>query len=152
MLLCALTTPRAHCCFWGRETGGPIDDEGKPRILVVEDEVGIGRLISAYLESVWYEVHHETRGEAALLYAAAHRPELVILDLCLPDIHGYQVCHVLPRLYSMWARPIMILSSLDANIDQLRGYASGADAYLTKPFEPPQLLPTVTRLLGQTPN
>lgn len=126
--------------------------ETKPRILVVEDEVGIGRLLTAYLESVGFEVHHETHGEPALLYAAEHRPDLVILDLRLPDLHGYEVCQELRRLYDAWALPIMILSSLDANSDKIRGYAYGANAYLTKPFEPPELLPTVTRLLGQAPN
>ena len=129
-----------------------MDEKPRRSILVVEDEVGIGRLLAAYLESVGFEVHHETHGESALRYVSEHRPDLVILDLQLPDIHGYEVCHELRRLYNSWALPIMMLTSMDASIDKLRGFAHGADAYLTKPFEPPELLPTVTRLLSQLPD
>ena len=129
-----------------------MDEQPRRRILIVEDEVGIGHLLMAYLESVGFEAHHETHGEAALRYVSEHRPDLVILDLQLPDIHGYEVCQELRRLYNSWALPIMMLTSMDASIDKLRGFACGADAYLTKPFEPPELLPTLTHLLDQTPN
>ena len=129
-----------------------MDEEPRRRILVVEDEVGIGRLLTAYLESVGFEAHHETHGESALRYVTECRPDLVILDLQLPDIHGYAVCQELRRLYHAWALPIMMLTGMDAGMDKLRGFACGADAYLTKPFEPPELLPTVMRLLDQTQN
>lgn len=128
-----------------------MDEWPRRRILVVDDEVAIGHLVAAYLESVGYEVHQETCGEEALRYVAEQRPDLVILDLRLPDLHGYDVCRELRRLYHSWALPIMILSGMDASLDKLRGFAHGADAYLTKPFEPPELLPTIARLLGQAP-
>ena len=127
-----------------------MDEEPRRRILVVEDEVAIGRLLTTYLESVGFEAHHETHGEPALRYVTEHRPDLVILDLQLPDIHGYEVCQQLRQLYNSWALPIMMLTGMDAGIDKLRGFACGADAYLTKPFEPPELLPAVTRLLDHT--
>jgi DNA-binding response OmpR family regulator len=120
------------------------------RILLVEDEEAIARLLSTYLESVGYDVHVASTGKGALAYAAAHQPDLAILDLRLPDIHGYDVCRELREMYHSWILPVVMLTSLDAPIDQLRGYAFGADAYLTKPFEPPALLPTIEFLLNKT--
>ena len=122
----------------------------RQRILVVEDEEAIARLLKSYLESVGFDVHSETSGAEALSYAAEHRPDLVILDLRLPDIDGYEVCKGLRRLYESWVVPIMMLTGLDTPLDKLRGFGLGADAYLTKPFEPPALLPTIEFLLGKT--
>ena len=73
----------------------------------------------------------------------------MILDLRLPDVHGYEVCDELRRLYRPWAMPIMILTAMDSSFDKARGYAHGADAYLTKPFDPPALLPTISQLLNK---
>ena len=122
----------------------------RQRILVVEDEEPIARLLKRYLESVGFDVHNEASGAEALSYAAEHRPDLVILDLRLPDVHGYEVCKGLRRLYDSWVVPIMMLTGMDTPLDKLRGFAHGADAYLTKPFEPPALLPTIAFLLGKT--
>ena len=122
----------------------------RQRILVVEDEEPIARLLQRYLESVGFDVHREGSGAAALGYAAEHRPDLVILDLRLPDVHGYDVCKGLRRLYHAWVVPIMMLTGMDTPLDKLRGFSYGADAYLTKPFEPPALLPTIELLLGRT--
>ena len=124
--------------------------ELKPRILVVEDEEPIAKLLTGYLTSVGFEVHSETFGEAALRYAEEHQPRLVILDLRLPDIHGFEVCKQLRKHHHSWALPILMLTGLDAPVDKLRGFAYGADAYVTKPFEPPELLPLVSFLLGKT--
>ena len=120
------------------------------RILVVEDEEALARLVKWQLESVGYEVHTEGTGTRALTYAAEYRPDLVVLDLRLPDMHGYDVCNKLRELYHPWVLPILMLTAMDKPIDQLRGFAHGADAYLTKPFESAELLKTVTLLLGQS--
>jgi len=119
------------------------------QILVVEDEEKVATLLASRLESAGYDVRTEAFGEAALRYAASHRPDLVILDLKLPDIHGYQVCQELRKLYHFWAVPILMLSGLTEPIDSLRGFAYGADAYLTKPFEFSELLEIVAQLLGE---
>ena len=120
------------------------------RILIVEDEQSIATLLTRCLEMEGFDVHAETTGESALSYAAQHRPDLVILDLRLPDLHGYEVCKALRALYHSWTLPIVMLTGMDTPVDRLRGYAYGADAYLTKPFEPPALLPTITFLLSKT--
>ena len=127
-------------------------DWPRRHILVVDDEEAIGHLIAHYLESLGYEVRQATEGEEALRDIAEHQTDLVILDLRLPDVNGLEVCRQLRQQYNSWTLPIIILTGLDASVDKLRGFSSGADAYLTKPFEPPELLPTVTRLLSQLPD
>lgn len=120
------------------------------QILLVEDDDAIARMLSGYLEGAGFDVHRESHGVDAVKFAVAHRPDLVILDLQLPDIHGYEVCKSLREHYHSWSMPILMLTGMDAPLDQLRGYAHGADAYMTKPFEPPELLPTIALLLGKS--
>jgi two-component system sensor histidine kinase ChiS len=119
------------------------------RILVVEDEVGLASVLKDRLESVGYEVQTETHGKAALAYATDNRVDLVILDVNLPDINGYQVARELRHLSHPWVLPILMLTVNDKPVDQLRGFAHGADAYLTKPFDSSELFDTVAFLTGQ---
>ena len=119
------------------------------RILVVEDDRTLGSLLRSSLEPVGYAVETKGTGCEALAEAAEHHPDLVILDLKLPDMSGYDVCRELRKMYNRWDVPILILSGMDKPIDELRGFAHGADAYLTKPYELAELLKTVSLLLGQ---
>jgi two-component system response regulator VicR len=119
------------------------------RILIVEDEVPLARMIQWRLQEAGYEVAAVHSGERALRQAAEQRPDLVVLDLKLPDMHGYQVCRELRRVCAPWAVPVLMLTGMDKPIDQLRGFAFGAEAYLTKPFMTGELLDTVAQLLGQ---
>ena len=120
------------------------------RILIVEDEAALAKLVKWQLESAGYEVHTEADGRGGLTYAAEHQPDLVVLDLRLPDISGYEVCRELRKLSTPWALPILMLTAMDKPVDELRGFAHGADAYLTKPFDSDELRRTVTLLLGQS--
>ncbi len=126
-----------------------MDTVRQNKILIIEDEDGMAQLLKERLESVGYEVHTEASGKSGLSYAVEYRPNLVILDLKLPDMGGYDVCRELRRLSSPWEIPVLMLTAMGQPIDQLRGFAHGADAYLTKPFEPTELLKTVALLLGQ---
>jgi DNA-binding response OmpR family regulator len=117
------------------------------RILVIEDERDVARLIKARLESRGYEVLIQDKGRRALECAQAIRPDLVILDLMLPDVDGYAVSEELRRHYASWTLPILMLTARDQPRDKLRGYGAGADAYLTKPYDAQELLGIVTRLL-----
>ena len=121
--------------------------ESHQQILVVEDEEAQARLLKLLLESAGYDVQTEGRGSAALSFAAEHRPDLVILDLRLPDMGGYEVCQRLRKLFHPWPVPTVMLTAMDKPIDQLRGFAHGADAYLTKPCESDELLKTIASLL-----
>lgn len=120
----------------------------KGKLLIIEDEASIARLLRTYLTTAGYEVHTEGLGAAALAWLEHERPDLVILDLRLPDMSGLEICRILRQRFHSWSLPIVMLTGMNAPADQLRGYAYGADAYLTKPFEPPALLPTLDVLLG----
>ena len=120
------------------------------RILIVEDEADMAGFLKERLTSAGYKVHTASSGKAGLSYAAEHESDLVILDLLLPDIHGYEVCKELRKLSNPWGQPILMLTAMAQPIDQLRGFAHGADAYLTKPFDSNELLKTVAMLLGES--
>ena len=121
----------------------------RQRILVVEDDEDILRALKVRLEAGGFEVHTEERGIEGVSYATANPPDLVVLDLRLPDIHGYEVCKRLRHSYSSWAMPILMLTGMNEPIDQLRGFAHGADAYLPKPYDSNELLKTIHLLLGE---
>ena len=120
------------------------------QILVVEDEADMAELLKERLKAAGYQVHTAASGKAGLSSAAEHQPDLVILDLMLPDLHGYEVCKELRKLSNPWVQPILMLTAMSQPIDQLRGFARGADAYLTKPFDSNELLKTVAVLLGES--
>ena len=117
------------------------------RILVVEDEQDVAGLLQARLEANGYDVHVADQGQRALVEAHVNRPDLVILDIMLPDMDGYEVSEKLRALYHSWSVPIVMLTARDQARDKLRGYGVGADAYLTKPYEAHELLETLAELL-----
>ncbi len=119
----------------------------KRRLLVVEDDEPLAHLLKLQLELEGFEVHTETRGKSAVNYATNNIVDLVILDLRLPDLSGYEVCRELRKIYNPWAVPVLMLTALNEPIDQLRGFAHGADAYLTKPCEQQELMKTIGLLL-----
>ena len=124
-----------------------MDELRRKKILVVEDNEDLGNILRIQLESSGFSVQLKTNGLSAVDYASSHPLDLVILDLRLPDISGYQVCKELRKVYHPWVLPILMLTAMDKPFDQLRGFAHGADAYLTKPHQPKELLRTVDLLL-----
>jgi DNA-binding response OmpR family regulator len=122
--------------------------EGGPRmgrsVLLVDDEPGIVEIASAYLRQAGFTVRMAVSGARALQAAAAQPPDLVILDLRLPDISGEEVCI---RLRRSSAVPILMLTAKSAEEDRLRGLALGADDYLVKPFSPRELVARVRAIL-----
>ncbi len=111
-----------------------------PRILVIDDEPQILRALRAILAEQGFTVEAASRGEDGLTQAAAHLPDLVILDLGLPDIEGIEVCR---RLREWTDIPVIILSVRDAEREKVAALDAGADDYLTKPFGIEELLARV---------
>jgi DNA-binding response OmpR family regulator len=118
------------------------------RILVVEDDADLALLVAARLKAAGYEVHTEYSGACALGYAAEHQPNLVVLDVRLPDLGGYEVCEELRKLTHCGDVPVVMFSVMDETIDRERGFEHGADAYLPKSCAPSQLLNTIDQLLS----
>ena len=123
--------------------------ESRPRILIVEDDEALARIVKSHLERAGYEAHVEHQGKSALLFAADHRFDLVILDLILPDLSGYVVCTELRAIYHPWILPVVMLTAMDRPKDKLLGFSHGAEAYLMKPVSSAELLNTVESMLSR---
>lgn len=121
----------------------------RERILIIEDDRNVSEMLKVRLGSAGYRAEAVDRGDAAIRMAAENPPDLVILDLKLPDMHGYDVCRFLRRQYRPWELPVLMLTGADDNNSKLGGFETGADAYLTKPYQPAELLKTIRLLLGQ---
>ena len=124
-------------------------EQSQQRILVVEDDEPLANLLKRVLEGIGHQVKVASSGAAAVREATATRPDLVILDVNLPDTSGFDVCRILRSLYHPSILPVLMFTGLSQPIDQLRGFAHGADAYLTKPCEMSELVGTVGVLLEQ---
>jgi len=107
------------------------------RILLVDDELSIQRAVGPLLKSRGYEVESATSGAAALAAVAARPPDIVVLDLGLPDLDGTEVC---ARIRKTSEVPIIVLSARGSETDKVRALDLGADDYVTKPFGPEELL------------
>ena len=116
-------------------------------ILVVDDEPKVARLARDYLEKNGFRVLTAADGQSALAIARREKPDLVILDLMLPQIDGREVCRILRRESDV---PIIMLTALSEEIDQVTGLEIGADDYITKPFSVRALVARVRALLRRT--
>jgi len=113
----------------------------KKRILIIEDEVSIAELQRDYLEINGYDVDIEKTGDKGLARALKEDFDLIILDLMLPNIDGFEICR---RLRESKNIPILMVSARKEDIDKIRGLGLGADDYITKPFSPNELVARVT--------
>jgi len=116
-------------------------------ILVVDDEPKIVRLARDYLAKNGFRVITAADGQSALATARREKPDLIILDLMLPQLDGREVCKILRRESDV---PIIMLTALAEEIDQVTGLEIGADDYITKPFSPRALTARVRALLRRT--
>jgi len=114
-------------------------------ILVVDDDAAILDLVAQVLAEEGYNVLTSSTGRMAITLAAAHRPQLILLDLMMPELNGWQVVHALKSSTQTQAIPILLLSArrdIDKTADEL-----GVTAYLEKPFDLEELLSSVQRIL-----
>jgi two-component system, OmpR family, response regulator len=116
----------------------------KGAILIVEDEQAIADLVRAYLRREGFDVVWARSGEQALEELGRHPVRLVVLDIGLPGIDGFEVCR---RLRGRTGVPILILSARDDEVDRVAGLEAGADDYVTKPFSPRELVARVKAIL-----
>ena len=116
-------------------------------VLVVDDERNIVQLVRLYLTREGYRVESAANGREGLEKAAALRPDLVVLDLMLPEVDGLEVCRRLRRESDV---PIIMVTARDDDVDKIVGLELGADDYLTKPFNPRELVARVKAVLRRT--
>lgn len=133
---------------WGciEHSGGTVSSK---RILVVDDTEDVVRVVKMYLEHHGYEVITAGDGRKGLEKARDEKPDLVVLDLMLPKMDGYKVCGLLKRDTRYAKTPVILFTARTQEKDVRLGQEVGADAYITKPFEPEVLLSKITELLGQ---
>lgn len=116
------------------------------RILIIEDEVSIAELEKDYLELSGFEVEIKKRGDEGLQYALEEEIDLMVLDLMLPEMDGFEICK---RVREEKNIPILMISAKKDDIDKIRGLGMGADDYMTKPFSPSEMVARVKAHLAR---
>jgi twitching motility two-component system response regulator PilG len=122
-----------------------------PRVLVVDDSRVVRKVVELTLWRERIEVVSATDGLGALAAISDTQPDLMLLDVHLPQMDGYQVCHVVRRHQDFRHLPIVLLSGKDSLVDRVRGRLAGSTDYLSKPFDPAELVWTVKRYLATPP-
>src|ERR1044072_982561 len=121
--------------------------ENKGKILLVEDDRALVQLLAYHFEREDFEVRHTADGEEALVMARESPPDLVILDWMVEGLSGIEVCRRLRRIGETANVPIIMLTARGEESDRIRGFETGADDYVTKPFSPRELVARVGAVL-----
>ncbi|RII27610.1 MAG: two-component system response regulator [Geobacter sp.] len=121
----------------------------KNRILIVEDEESLLKLESILLSSKGYNVTGVMDGRSALDEISANPPDLVILDIMLPELDGFEVCRHIKENPATKNIPVVMLTAKKNSQDYARGMEMGADAYMTKPFKSAKVIETIEGLLNK---
>ena len=119
----------------------------KHLLMVVDDEPAIARLVRARLQAEGYTVITADRGEKALELLEDERPDLIVLDLMMPGIDGFET---LRRIRTESQVPVIMLTARSGDADRLKGFSGGADDYVTKPFNPDELAARIAAVLRRT--
>ncbi|MGH3000756.1 MAG: response regulator transcription factor, partial [Gaiellaceae bacterium] len=112
-----------------------------------EDEASIASFVAAYLKSAGFTVRTTASGNEALRFVESDKPDLVVLDLMLPDLDGVEVCK---RIRQTTELPVLMLTARDEDVDKIIGLEVGADDYMTKPFNPRELVARVRAILRRS--
>lgn len=119
----------------------------KERVLIVDDDARIRRILSRMLTPEGFEVLEAPDGEGALVLAEGEDPDLILLDVLMPTLSGFEVCRRLKGMEEFRMTPIVLITGLSDVEDRIMGIQAGADDFLSKPFEPTELLARVKSLL-----
>ena len=122
----------------------------KGKILVVDDEVNITQILEFSIGAEGYEVITAANGEEAIDKARREQPDLIILDVMMPKIDGYEACRILKANPLTKGIPVVLLTAKGRDIDKRLGYEVGATDYIIKPFSPNKLVDRIHQLLVGT--
>ena len=117
------------------------------RILVVEDEEDNRRIVRDLLTSVGYEIIEAVTGEDGVTAAATHLPDLILMDIQLPGLDGYEATRRIKANPALHHIPIIVVTSYALSGDDVKAFAAGCDAYVSKPFSPRALLAKIREYL-----
>jgi two-component system alkaline phosphatase synthesis response regulator PhoP len=120
------------------------------KILAVDDDAMVLAVIKKRLEFAGYEVITAMEGLEGLKKARSENPDLIVLDLILPNLNGYQICAMLKRDSNYRKIPIIMLTSRSQQADIAEGMKAGADAYITKPYDPDEFIAKIQTLLTES--
>jgi two-component system alkaline phosphatase synthesis response regulator PhoP len=120
----------------------------KGKILVVDDEVYILHILDFSLGAEGFEVITANNGELAIEKAKQERPDLIVLDIMMPVLDGYETCRRLKRLSETKEIPVVLLTAKGRDIDKRLGFEVGAIDYIIKPFSPSSLIGRIQEILG----
>lgn len=123
----------------------------KKRILIIDDEKEMSQVETLRLEAYGYAVSAAYDGESGLAKARAEKPDLILLDIMLPKISGYELCRLLKQDAACRDIPIILVSAIDQKYDTDLGKKVGASDFFTKPFEPDVLLAKIKELTKKKP-
>ncbi|MGE5608037.1 MAG: response regulator transcription factor [Bacillota bacterium] len=122
-------------------------DSVRGRVLVVEDDPEINELVGAYAQIAGFHYDAALNGTVALSKAHDETPALILLDVMLPDLDGFEVCRRLKSDQTTSRIPVIIFTALDRDEYRVRGQQCGAVAYMTKPFDPERLMETIRQVV-----
>lgn len=122
----------------------------KPKILLVEDEVDLVELLQTRLGNNGYDVDAAYDGKQAVEKVRRNRPDIIILDIMLPKMNGYEVCDIIKKDANLKNIPIVVLSARVQDADKKKAFEAGADAYITKPFDSADLMKAVENYLKKS--
>ena len=121
----------------------PQPKDCKGDLLIVDDDLSALQTLGALLTREGYEVRSAPNGQTALMFAKEDPPELILLDIRLPDMDGFQVCQRLKEDPQTSSSPVIFISALEETEDKIKGFTAGAVDYVTKPFQGEELLARV---------
>ena len=124
-----------------------LDDTARARILLVEDETNIALALKFLMRREGYDVTHIANGREALDQVEGLRPDLVLLDVTLPEVSGYEICQRIKGTPSLCDTRVLILTARGTEVEKRKALALGADDFISKPFETAQLTLSVAALL-----
>lgn len=119
------------------------------RLLIIDDDLLVRTLAAEALQSAGFDVMQAADGRTGLTLLEQHHPALVLLDVMMPGMNGYEVCQRIRANPDWYHTRVMMLTAKGREVDAQKGMAAGADAYVTKPFSTRDLLAQVRRILDQ---
>ena len=121
------------------------------KILVIDDDAEARDILRTRLELAGHAVSEAANGEEGLKLVESSAPDIIVLDVMMPKVDGWLVCRILKSNKKTEAIPVVMLTARTQQIEELRGWESGADEYLTKPCDHDRLLAVINRLLAPVP-